>query len=79
MKSPEVNTRTIVLICLAVIAGILCWYFFSGVILQPAGPLETGPTTKNTTTEVPLEIDADFAIAEANIPVVHFLPIVHVT
>ncbi len=79
MNHLQRNLKTIAIVCAAIVTGIVIWYFLSGANLQSAGLLETGPTTETITTEVPQEIDADFTIAEANITVVHFLPIVHVT
>jgi hypothetical protein len=79
MNHPLYTPRTIALVCVAVVVGILCWYFLSGTFLQPAGPVETGPATENTTTESPLETDAEFTIAEVNISEINFIPIVHVT
>lgn len=70
MKLLKVTNRTLGIICVAVILGIICSYFLSGIVVQLVNTSGQITTIENHTLVVPLINDTSFEVKEANLSVV---------
>ena len=78
MKKSDINP-TIIAVIFTIVLGILFCFFYFGGFIQPAGRMENGVIIKNTSTQAPFVIDAAFSISEANISIIDYKPVTHVT
>lgn len=80
MKLPHVNTMILTIACIVGITGILCYFLVAGTGFRSMDPGVKGTTFENITSAIPPMIDdASFDIQEANVSVVKYINITHVT
>lgn len=72
MKSLGRNFRTLIIISVLIAIGIFI-FLISGMDHQPIDPSGNGIITENMTPVVPMMIDADFNIMEANVSEVKYI------
>ena len=78
MERSGINSVIIAVIFTVVLGTFFCFFYFGGFI-HPAGRMENGLIIKNTSTQAPFVIDAEFSISEANISIIDFKPVAHVS
>jgi len=80
VKLPHVNTMILTIACIVGITGILCYFLVAGTGFRSMDPGVKGTTFENITSAIPPMIDdASFDIQEANVSVVKYINITHVT
>jgi hypothetical protein len=73
VKFQKTKTGLLAIVCVLIVIGIFFVYDLPATPFQSTNSTNQGTTTKTITPPVPLRIDADFEIQEANVSIVNYI------